>query len=62
MQIEHFVLMNELLGRRDALGRIATGIFLNDLEPAAVDSALIVDMPEICDQTDLCLAVARCVA
>jgi len=58
MQIEHLVLMDQLLGCGDTFGRRAGGVFLDDLELAAMDATLIVDVLEISHQADLSFAVA----
>ena len=62
MQVENLVLVDQLLGRGDAFGRRASGVFLDDLELAAVNAALVVDVLEVSHQADLRLAVTRGIA
>ena len=62
VQIKHLVLVDELLGRGDPLGRIAGGVLLDDLELAPINSALVVDVLEVGHEPDLRLTVARRIA
>ena len=62
VQIEHLVLVDELLGCGDPLGRRAGGVLLDDFELASIDPALVVDVLEVGHEPDLRLAIARCIA